>query len=161
MTTMKTRCEWADRIESATLRDALSEEEIAHTRTCSECLEVTRVVRLLVRQGRDAERRGARHVPSAQMVLAGARRIRARKAERAALKPIIWMERIAALLAAAALASAAWWLARRLPDWTELRAGLESGASASMDPVSGVLLGAAMLLIFVALYGLVDSRPRS
>lgn len=155
---MKTRCDWADRIESATLRDTLSDEEEAHTRSCAECREVVKVVRLLAAQGRAAERRGARHIPSAQAVLAGARRIRARKAERAALKPIIWMERIAAVLAAGTLVSVAWWLARRLPDWTDLRAAFEPQASAGTDPVSIAFLGTAVLLVLVTLYGLVGPR---
>lgn len=147
-------CDWTDRIESASLRGTFDHDERSHVHECAECRKLTRIVRLLVDQGRAAEQRGARHVPSAQAVLLRARQVRARKIERRALKPIVWVERVA--IAAGLLTGlAVWsWLAQRMgaPDAALLQPGLESPAQPDLTTLAMLVSGVGLLV--ATLFGL-------
>lgn len=150
-------CDWTDRIESATLRGALDADERSHLRECPECRKLTEIVELLMAHGRAAERRGARHVPSARAVLLRARQIRARKIERRALRPIVWMERIAVVVVLVAGLAIASWLARRLGDARPplLRLGpLGPELSGPPDPIAVALLVCGAALLATTLFGL-------
>ena len=152
-------CSWEERIESAARRDSLDADELAHIRDCSDCRDLAGMIGLMREEGRSAERMAIEQVPSARAILAEARPLLASADVRRVLRPILWLERAAAVLAALTLIGAGWWFAERARDSSTfdfLRSTGDSYASAtSMDMTSVSMLLTAMTVFIVASYGFV------
>jgi predicted anti-sigma-YlaC factor YlaD len=149
-------CEWSGRIEAAAGRDAFGPEERAHVGECVACRELAGIVALLRAEGRSAERAANAVVPSAREILAAARPFEERAKERRVLRPIVWLERVAAVLGVMAALGVGWWLLRRMGDSTALalvRGSAGSGAT-SPDLVSASIMLTAVAAFAVAAYGL-------
>ena len=166
-------CPWQGRIEACVLREELSAEERAHVAVCIDCRALTTVIRAVMSEGRSTERASRERVPSALEILAKARSrdeavdtsfsklARDVPAEdRNVFRPIIWVERVAAVVAIVLAVGAGWSLAEWFPGlsgtnlpWppTEL---LGSGSPKDVGAISFLMVPVLAFSWVALLYGL-------
>ncbi len=171
-----TPCPWQGRIESCALREELSAEERAHVAACADCRALTTVIRAMISEGRRTERVSRERVPPALEILDRARgrgeaidRGSSPSApevlpeDRKVLWPIIWLERVAGVVAIALAVGVGWPLAEgllgllgaNLP-WppTALLDSAGSGSSTDVGAASLLMVPVVVIFWMAFLYGL-------
>ena len=170
-------CPWQDRIEGSVLREEMSGEERAHVAVCADCRTLATVIRAVMSEGRSTERASRERVPPALEILA---KVRSRDqavdtdrstsapavpaGDRNVLWPIIWVERVAAVVAIVLAVGVGWPLAEGLAaisgtslPWppTELLGSLGSSGSPKDVGAASLLMVPVLAFCWVALlYGL-------
>ena len=169
-------CPWQGRIEGCVLREELSAEESAHVAVCADCRALATVIRAVMSEGRSTERVSRERVPSALEILAKARsRDEAVDAgfsklarevpaeDRNVLWPIIWVERVAAVVAIVIAVGVGWPLAEGFPGlsgtnlpWppTELLGSVGSGSPKDVGATSFLMVPVLAFSWVALLYGL-------